>query len=209
MIRPAPQTLRTQLATLERDHAELEAKYAATERERDALYEKFESMVRRSRARARDGGMDGPRRTAQTPRAPLLSMFYRGSLRSPSLQVESARERADAKSALLERRLGDVEHEYVVRRAQVQEVMVAHAVPASTMAAIGGRLDAALESRAGLLRELQHNIAVLTKAHNDTARVLAARLRDMGLPPAEVAYALIPSATGVAPAGLVSRPGIM
>jgi hypothetical protein len=59
------------------------------------------------------------------------------------------------------------------------------------------------------VRELQHNVATLTKAHNDTARVLAARLRDMGLPPAEVAYALIPSATGVAPAGLVSRPGVM
>lgn len=40
------QTMRTQLATLERSQAELERKYAEAEVERDELYDKFEGMVR-------------------------------------------------------------------------------------------------------------------------------------------------------------------
>jgi chromosome segregation ATPase len=160
------QSLRSQLATLEKEHAELEGKYSEAEKERNELYEKFEAMV------------------------------------------GAARSRAEARNDVLEKKLAEVEHEYVVKKSQVQEVMVAAKLDPSLMGAVNARLDAILETRNTLLRELQHAVATLAKAHNDAARVLAARLRDMGVPAEEVAYPLLPSATGLAPAGLVSKPSV-
>lgn len=159
------QALRMQLATLEREHGALEAKYGEADRERGELYDKFDAMVR------------------------------------------AARTRAEARNEALEKRLSEVEHEFIVKKTQVSEVMVAAKLDPAVVAIINSRLDAILESRNSLLRELQHSVATLTKAHNDAARVLAARLRDMGVTAAEVAYPLLPSATGLAPAGLVAKPG--
>lgn len=122
--------------------------------------------------------------------------------------VGAAKAKAEAKNDVLERKLQEVEHEYVVKKSQVQEVMVAAKLDPSLMGAVNARLDAILETRNSLLRELQHSVATLAKAHNDAARVLAARLRDMGVPAEEVAYPLLPSATGLAPAGLVSKPSV-
>lgn len=151
---------------MEKDHADLEGRYAEAEKERQELYQRFEAMV------------------------------------------SAARTRAEAKNEVLERRLLEVENEYLVKKSQVSEVMVAAKLDPSLMTAVNARLDAILETRNTLLRELQHAVATLAKAHNDSARVLAARLRDMGVPAEEVAYPLLPSATGLAPAGLVSKPSV-
>ena len=78
--------------------------------------------------------------------------------------------------------------------------MTAAHMDAGMAALINARLDAVLETRNRLLRELQHSVATLTKAHNDAARVLAARLRDMGVPAEEVAYAATRKA-GLMPGG--------
>jgi len=123
--------------------------------------------------------------------------------------VHAARTRADAKNEVLEKRLAEAETEYLTRRAQVQEVMVTARVDPGMMAVISGRLDTLLESRNAMIRELQHSVATLTKAHNDAVRVLETKLRDMGLPAEDTTHSLLPSHTGVGPAGLVARPGVV
>jgi len=158
--------LRAQLAGLERGHAELEARYAATEREREELYTKFQSVVAATRARS------------------------------------------EAKNEVLEKRLAEAEAEYGMRRLQVQEVMTAARMDPGVIGIINGKLDGMLESRNVMIRELQHSIATLTKAHNDAVRVFDSRLRAMGLPSDDATHALLPSHTGIGPAGLVARPAV-
>ena len=124
------------------------------------------------------------------------------------VQVHAARTRAEARNDVLAAKLAEAEREYVVKKTQVSEVLVAARMDPAVVLKINSRLDAILESRNALMRELQHSIATVTKAHNDGVRVMEARLRGMGLPADEVARGLIPSATGTGPAGLVARPTI-
>ena len=51
-LTPLVQTLRSQTDDVQRAHAELEAKYAAAQAERDALYSRFEELVMAAQARA-------------------------------------------------------------------------------------------------------------------------------------------------------------
>lgn len=87
--------------------------------------------------------------------------------------------------------------------------MVAAHLDAPTMHAISQRLDVLLEKRNRLIRDLQSSVGMLTKAHNDAVRVFEARLRDMGVPEAELAYPLLTTTAGVGPAGLVTQPAIV
>ncbi len=87
--------------------------------------------------------------------------------------------------------------------------MAAAHVDPSTMHAISQRLDLLLEKRNRMIRDLQSSVGLLTKAHNDAVRVLGSRLRDMGIPEAELAYPLLATTAGVGPAGLVTQPAIV
>lgn len=122
--------------------------------------------------------------------------------------VHTARVRSEAKNEVLERRLAEAEHDFLSRKAQVQEVLVAAKLDPSVLGVINSRLDAVLESRSAMIKELQGSIAMLAKAHNDAARVFDAKLRAMGVPREETAPELFVTATGVGPAGLVAKPAI-
>lgn len=109
---------------------------------------------------------------------------------------------------MLEKRLSEAEHEYLTKKTQITEVLSAAKLDPTVLHVVNSKLDSVLETRNAVIRELQGSVATITKAHNDAARVLEAKLRDMGVPVEEARYPLLPSMTGVGPAGLVSRPTI-
>lgn len=122
--------------------------------------------------------------------------------------VNAARMRAEAKNEVLEKRLAEAESEYVTRRAQIEEVVSMARLDPAVVAMVHTKLDALLEPRAAMIRELQHSVATLTKAHNDAVRVFEAKMREMGLPGDDAAHPTLASMTGVGPAGLVARPTV-
>jgi predicted RNA-binding Zn ribbon-like protein len=124
------------------------------------------------------------------------------------MQVLAARMRADTKNELLEKKLSEAEHEYLSRKSQVNEVLIAAKLDPAVLSMVHAKLDSVLETRNAMIRELQQGVSTLTKAHNDAVRVFEAKLRDMGIPGEEAIHSLLPSATGVGPAGLVAKPTI-
>ncbi|RYG54595.1 hypothetical protein EON66_06930 [archaeon] len=120
----------------------------------------------------------------------------------------STQARSEAKNDVLEKRLAEAEAEYFTRKTQIAEVLAAARLDPAVLNMVNARLDAVLEGRNALIRELQHSVALLTRAHNDAARVYEAKLSDFGVRAEDARHDLLPSATGLGPAGLVARPTV-
>jgi hypothetical protein len=117
--------------------------------------------------------------------------------------VRAAQARSEAKNEILAKRLAEAEHEFTTKRVQIQEVLVAAQLDPHVLSTVAAKLDAVLESRNVMIRDLQSSVGRVSKAHNDAVRVYQARLRDLGVPEEELAAPLLPTA-----AGLVARPSI-
>lgn len=130
--------------------------------------------------------------------------------------VRMVKERSEAKNEVLEKRLSEAEAEFASKRAMIDDVLVSAQLDPHVLSAISAKLDAVLEGRNAMLRDLQTSITKLTKAHNDSVRVFEARLRELGLPQTAVtgltmagtATGFIVSAATTGPAGLVAKPTI-
>ena len=114
--------------------------------------------------------------------------------------------RADARNEGLESKLEGVQEEFDEKSAQLQEVLTAAHLDPSIIGMVAGRLDAILDARNGIIRELQHQVARVTKSHNDALRVFEGKLRDMGIPTGDMPFVPLPTATTLAPGGLVAAP---
>ncbi len=125
--------------------------------------------------------------------------------------VRAAQARSEARNEALEKRLGEAEAEYGARRVQVDAVLSAAQLDPHLLDDIQGKLDSALDMRAGAVRQLQGDIVKLTKAHNDAIRTFTARMRELGVPADtldSLPLALLPSSAGLGPAGLLAKPSV-
>lgn len=120
--------------------------------------------------------------------------------------VEAVQGRAEARNEALESKLESVQDEFDEKSAQLQEVLTAAQLDPSVIGMVASRLDSILDARNGIIRELQHQVARVTKSHNDALRVFEAKLRDMGIPTGDMPFVPLPTATTLAPAGLVAAP---
>jgi len=68
------------------------------------------------------------------------------------------------------------------------------------------RVDALLDERNELIRDLQFAIARASKAYNDATRVYQAKLDELGIDITDLGLNPLQTATTSAPAGLVAKP---
>ena len=55
----------------------------------------------------------------------------------------------------------------------------------------------------GAIKDLQYELARVTKAHNDVIRVYESKLTEFGIPVEELGFRPLVTSTGTGPAGLV------
>ncbi len=83
--------------------------------------------------------------------------------------------------------------------------MAANLDPAA-LSMVGERLDALLDERNHMIRDLQYSVSRVTKAHNDAMRVYESKLTELGVAVEETGLTPLLTATSLGPAGLVVQP---
>lgn len=149
--------------TLKKKKAQLgsdEEEFHAVEKERDELYDTFESTVK------------------------------------------SVQRRSEFKNLVLERKLEQLQTTFDQRQTQFGEVLRSANLDPTMVGDLTAKLDDVLDSRNTMLRDLEYDIARVTKAHNDAQRVFNEKLSAHGIE--VVDEQLLPTNTGTGPAGLVA-----
>jgi len=153
--------LETQLRDLTWEHEVLEQRFHHVEKERDELYEKFESTI------------------------------------------YDVQQKSGFKNILLERKLQAINESLEKKEAQLSEVLAAANLDPNMLGAVSKKLDDVLDAKNGAIKDLQYELARVTKAHNDVIRVYESKLTEFGIPVEELGFRPLLTNTGTGPAGLV------
>ena len=71
---------------------------------------------------------------------------------------------------------------------------------------MSGKLNSVIDVRNHFIRDLEYEVSRVSKAHNDAVRTYEAKLREFGIPEAELTVAKINEhLTSTMPAGLVTQ----
>jgi len=153
--------LETQLRDLTWEHEVLEQRFHHVEKERDELYEKFESTI------------------------------------------YDVQQKSGFKNILLERKLQAINESLEKKEAQLSEVLAAANLDPNMLGQVSKKLDDVLDAKNGAIKDLQYELARVTKAHNDVIRVYESKLTEFGIPVEELGFRPLLTNTGTGPAGLV------
>jgi len=153
--------LETQLRDLTWEHEVLEQRFHHVEKERDELYEKFESTI------------------------------------------YDVQQKSGFKNILLERKLQAINESLEKKESQLSEVINAANLDPNLLGTVSKKLDDVLDAKNGAIKDLQYELARVTKAHNDVIRVYESKLTEFGIPVEELGFRPLVTATGTGPAGLV------
>jgi len=141
----------------------LQQRFAMVQRERDDLYEKFESTI------------------------------------------YDVQQKSGFKNLVLEKKVSSLVTELEKKEAQLNEVLAASNLDPVMLGNITRKLDEVLDSKNKAIKDLQYELAKVTKAHNDLIRVYEAKLEEFGVPKEELGFQPLMSRTTAAPAGLVAN----
>jgi len=145
------------------EHEVLNQRFSVVQRERDELYERFESTI------------------------------------------YDVQQKSGFKSLILERKVEELEREREKKEAQLNEVLAASNLDPVMLGNITRKLDEVLDGKNKAIKDLQYELARVTKAHNDVISVYNAKLAEFGIPQEELGFRPLPSLTTTAPAGLVAQ----
>ena len=130
--------LETQLRDLTWEHEVLEQRFHHVEKERDELYEKFESTI------------------------------------------YDVQQKSGFKNILLERKLQAINESLEKKESQLSEVIHAANLDPNLLGTVSKKLDDVLDAKNGAIKDLQYELARVTKAHNDVIRVYESKLTEFG-----------------------------
>jgi len=153
--------LETQLRDLTWEHEVLEQRFHHVEKERDELYDKFESTI------------------------------------------YDVQQKSGFKNILLERKLQAINESLEKKESQLSEVIHAANLDPNLLGTVSKKLDDVLDAKNGAIKDLQYELARVTKAHNDVIRVYESKLTEFGIPVEELGFRPLVTSTGTGPAGLV------
>ena len=131
------------------------------EKERDELYEKFESTI------------------------------------------YDVQQKSGFKNILLEHKLQAINESLEKKESQLSEVIHAANLDPNLLGTVSKKLDDVLDAKNGAIKDLQYELARVTKAHNDVIRVYESKLTEFGIPVEELGFRPLVTSTGTGPAGLV------
>ena len=153
--------LETQLRDLTWEHEVLEQRFHHVEKERDELYEKFESTI------------------------------------------YDVQQKSGFRNILLERKLTAINESLEKKESQLSEVIHAANLDPNLLGTVSKKLDDVLDAKNSAIKDLQYELARVTKAHNDVIRVYESKLTEFGIPVEELGFRPLVTSTGTGPAGLV------
>ena len=133
----------------------LQQRFSQVEKERDELYEKFESAV---------------------------------------YQVQ---QKSGFKNLLLEKKLEAMNETLEKKDAQLSEVLAASNLDPAAMNNVANKLQDVLDAKNSAIKELQFEVAKVTKAHNDLMNVYSAKLEEYGIPTENIGFEPIPMKQGM------------
>jgi len=153
--------LETQLRDLTWEHEVLEQRFHHVEKERDELFEKFESTI------------------------------------------YDVQQKSGFKNILLEKKLQAMNESLEKKESQLSEVIHAANLDPNMLGTVSRKLDDVLDAKNGAIKDLQYELARITKAHNDVIRVYESKLTEFGIPVEELGFRPLVTSSGTGPAGLV------
>jgi hypothetical protein len=119
-------------------------------------------------------------------------------------------QRTGFKNLLLERKLENVSEQLEKKDAQLGEVLKAANLDPSVLGSVTAKLEEILEGKNRLIKDMQYELAKVTKSHNDLLRTVEAKLNQYGIPMDDLGFvpqnlqATLPNiVVGQQPAGLV------
>ena len=107
------------------------------------------------------------------------------------------------KNIILERKLQVVDESLEKKEAQLSEVLAAANLDPNMLGTVSKKLDDVLDAKNSAIKDLQYELARVTKAHNDVIRVYESKLTEFGIPVEELGFRPLVTSTGTGPAGLV------
>merc|ERR1719478_1353441 len=98
----------------------------------------------------------------------------------------------------------ELEKEREKKEAQLNEVLAASNLDPVMLGNITRKLDEVLDAKNKAIKDLQYELARVTKAHNDVISVYNSKLSEFGIPVDELGFKPLHALTTTAPAGLVA-----
>eukprot|EP00730_Choanoeca_flexa_P019546 TRINITY_DN9553_c0_g1_i3.p1 TRINITY_DN9553_c0_g1~~TRINITY_DN9553_c0_g1_i3.p1 ORF type:complete len:479 (+),score=148.63 TRINITY_DN9553_c0_g1_i3:52-1488(+) len=122
--------------------------------------------------------------------------------------IYDVQQKTGFKNLLLEKKLAALDTQLEKKEAQLNEVLAASNLDPTAMAVVTQKLEDVMDGKNATIRDLQYEVARMSKAYNDAVSALQGKLKEHGIPVEELGFNLVPSNTtqplGKAPAGLVA-----
>jgi len=152
---------------------------------------------RAKEARAEYRAMEDKFRRIEKERDDLQRKFNKG--------VREIRRRAEFKNLVLEKKLEILTNAYNEKQKNLSDVLQAAKLDPQVVTDVAAKLEQVLGSKNRLIRELQYQVHQATKSYNDTIAVYESKLAALGIPPEEIGFEKIHTATSTMPARLVTK----
>lgn len=117
--------------------------------------------------------------------------------------VMAVQKRSNYKNEVLEKMLDEYKDMFQQKRAQFTAVLRATKLDPVVLQNVTRKLDDVLTSKNEQIKELQYEIAKVTKAHNDLVRVMEGKMKTFGIPEDERNVKTLLGATSTVPADLI------
>lgn len=121
--------------------------------------------------------------------------------------IFEVQQKSGFKNLLLERKLGSVSDQLEKKEAQLNEVLSASNLDPTALAVVSKKLEDVLGQKNAAIKDLQYDLAKVSKMHNDALRTYEAKLREHGISVVDLGFRpleLAKTTLGKAPAGLVA-----
>ena len=117
--------------------------------------------------------------------------------------IYDVQQKSGFKNIILERKLQVVDESLEKKEAQLSEVLAAANLDPNMLGTVSKKLDDVLDAKNRAIKDLQYELARVTKAHNDVIRVYESKLTEFGIPVEELGFRPLVTKTSTMAAGLV------
>lgn len=121
-------------------------------------------------------------------------------------RIIGVQQKTGFKNLVLEKKVETLKESLEKKELQLNEILKVTNLDPATLSTLTKRLEEVLNTKNSQIKELQYDLAKVTKAHNDMIRVYEAKLTEFTIPVEELGFKplIIDKRTSVNPAGLVS-----
>eukprot|EP00047_Mylnosiga_fluctuans_P004033 m.232367 g.232367 ORF g.232367 m.232367 type:complete len:482 (-) comp12345_c0_seq1:107-1552(-) len=125
-----------------------------------------------------------------------------------SASIQEVQQKTGLRNLLLEKKLAALLDQLEKKEAQLNEVLAASNLDPTALAVVTRKLEDVLDSKNQAIKDLQLELARLSKAHQDVVAACESKMRDFGIPAEQLGFkpatVTLPQTLGRAPAGLVT-----